>query len=89
MLDLQIDSGALFYGQRRRRKEIFFDDDLRTLTLDIIQKTHVLMQDRKTPHAVYEKKCDTCSLYSLCLPKSCGSAPSVSRYLHRMLGGEL
>lgn len=88
MLDLQIDSGALFYGQRKRRKEIEFDLELRALTESTISNTHHMIQGSLTPAAEYEKKCDSCSLYSLCLPKSCGSARSVSRYMNRMLGGE-
>ncbi len=88
MLDVQIDSGALFYGQRRRRKEIQFDEELRSLTHDVIRKTHQMIQSGQTPAAEYDKKCDACSLLSLCLPKSCASARSVSRYMNRMLGGE-
>lgn len=88
MLNLRIDSGALFYGQRRRRKEIAFDPHLRELTAEIIGKTHQLLSSGITPAAEYDKKCEACSLFSLCLPKSCASARSVSRYLNRMLGGE-
>lgn len=87
MLDVQIANGALFYGQRKRRKEVPLDAELRELTRHIIDKTHQMMQSSKTPPAEYGKKCDTCSLLSLCLPKSCGTARSVSRYMQRMLGG--
>lgn len=88
MLTVEIARGALFYGQRRRRKEVAFDPPLRELTREVIDKTHQLLTGGKTPAAEYDKKCDACSLLSLCLPKSCGSAPSVSRYMNRMLGGE-
>lgn len=88
MLEVQIDGGALFYGQRKRRKEIAFDPELRTLTEEVVRNTHQMIQGGRTPAAEYEKKCDSCSLYSLCLPKSCGSARSVSRYMNRMLGGD-
>lgn len=89
MLTVEIESGALFYGQRRRRKEIVFDQQLRVLTQETVGKTHQLLNSGITPAADYQKKCDACSLFSLCLPKSCGSARSVNRYLNRMLGGEL
>jgi len=88
MLSLRIDSGALFYGQRRRRKEIIFDSELRALTQAIIEKTHQMIRGGKTPLAEYSKKCDSCSLFSVCLPKSCGAARSVDRYLNRMLKGD-
>ncbi|MCF6267386.1 MAG: CRISPR-associated protein Cas4 [Desulfuromusa sp.] len=88
MLNVQVDSGALFYGQRKRRKEIQFDAALRILTQDIISETHQLIQSGKTPPEEYDKKCDTCSLLQICMPKSCGAARSVSRYMNRMLGGD-
>lgn len=88
MLSLHIGCGALFYGQRRRRREIEFDPDLRGLTQMIIEQTHQLIHEGKTPIAEYSKKCDSCSLFGLCLPKSCGAARSVDRYLSRMLEGD-
>ena len=87
MLTLKIESGALFYGQRRRRKEILFDAELRGLTQEIIDKTHQMIAGGKTPQAVYSKKCDACSLLGLCLPKSCDGDHSVKRYLSSMLRG--
>jgi len=86
MLDVRINSGALFYGQQRRRKEVLFDNELRALTAEVIDNIHQMMQNGKTPSAQYDKKCDACSLLGLCLPKSCGKSRSVSRYMNRMLG---
>jgi CRISPR-associated exonuclease Cas4 len=88
MLKVRIDSGALFYGQQRRRKEVLLDAALRELTQAVIDNTHQLIQSCKTPSAKYDKKCDACSMFGLCLPQSCASGRSVSRYLNRMLGGE-
>ena len=88
MLAQKIEKGALFYGQQRRRKEVLFDTALRTLTEEVIDSTHRLVQSQKTPSAEYAKKCESCSLFSLCLPKICTDAPSVGAYLKRMLGGD-
>jgi CRISPR-associated exonuclease Cas4 len=88
MLKVRIDSGALFYGLQRRRKEVLLDAVLRELTQAVIDNTHQLLQGRQTPSAKYDKKCDACSMFGLCLPQSCASGRSVSRYLNRMLGGE-
>ncbi len=85
MLNVEILEGALFYGQRRRRKEILFDVELRILTQKIIEKTHQMIDRGQTPKAVYSKKCDACSLLGSCLPKSCDKGRSVKRYLSRML----
>ena len=87
MLNVEILEGALFYGQRRRRKEILFDAELRGLTQEIIDKTHEMIAGGKNPQAVYSKKCDACSLLGSCLPKSCDGDHSVKRYLTNMLRG--
>ena len=88
MLTVNISSGALFYGQKKRRKEIVLDSDLRQLTQNIIAETHQLISSGKTPPAQYDKRCDACSLMGLCLPKSCAASKSVNRYLKNMLGGD-
>jgi CRISPR-associated exonuclease Cas4 len=88
MLTVEIAAGALFYGQRRRRVEIALDDDLRGLTEEVIASTRRMMESGATPQASYAKKCDACSLLSLCLPKSCGKSRSVTSYMDRMLGGD-
>ena len=87
MLNVTIANGALFYGQKRRRKSVDFDEDLRHLTRDIIQNTRQMIDSGRTPSAQYEKKCDSCSLLSFCLPKSCARARSVRRYLSGMVRG--
>lgn len=89
MLNVSIDTGALFYGQKRRRKEIALDDDLRRLTEDVIGKTRRMLENGITPQAEYDKKCDSCSLLQLCMPKTCGKSRSVTRYMNRMLGDDL
>lgn len=88
MLAVSIASGALFYGQRRRRKEVLFDSGLRELTLDIILATRQMIAVGRTPAAVYGKKCDSCSLLQSCLPKICSAERSVRRYLSSMLRGD-
>lgn len=88
MLSLQIDKGALYYGQKRRRKEVVVNDDLRRLTAEIIDKTRHLLRGGVTPAAAYDKKCDSCSLSAICLPKSCAGRRSVRRYLSSMLRGD-
>lgn len=85
MLSVDIEAGALFYGQSKRRKDITFDPSLRSLTQDIITATHRLIFSGRTPKAVYDKKCDSCSLLNYCMPKHCHG--SVNRYLEKMLGG--
>jgi len=81
MLNVEIKEGALFYGQTRRREDVVFDERLRTVTEDISRKVHELIASGITPKAEYSKKCESCSLLDLCLPKTCGKTKSVSKYL--------
>lgn len=81
MLNVEIKEGALFYGQTRRREDVVFDDRLRTETEDISRRVHELITSGITPKAEYSKKCESCSLLDLCLPKTCGKTKSVSKYL--------
>ncbi|SEA61145.1 CRISPR-associated exonuclease, Cas4 family [Desulfuromusa kysingii] len=89
MLTLQIDEGALFYGKRRRRTVVTFDEELRQLTEQVIYHVHSLLVAGMTPSANYESKCDQCSLINICLPKNCSKGRSVKRYMQRMLEGQL
>lgn len=70
MLGSVIEHGAIYYGQPRRRHEVAFNSDLRCETEALAMRLHELQQSGRTPAAVYEKKCDRCSLMALCLPKS-------------------
>ncbi|MFV2065650.1 MAG: CRISPR-associated protein Cas4 [Pirellulales bacterium] len=83
MLGANIPSGALFYGQRRRRSDVVFDDSLRRTTADAASRLHAMIQSRVTPRAVREKKCDSCSLVNLCLPGATRPGRSASRFVSR------
>jgi len=68
MLGGSVERGALYYGQRRHRTEIVFNESLRRLTRDTAGRLHKLIAGAVTPLAVREKKCDACSLLPVCLP---------------------
>jgi len=81
MLNVEIREGALFYGQTRRRHDVVFDNALRMETEDTARRVHELIAAGITPKAEYSKKCTQCSLYELCMPKTCGKTKSVGKYL--------
>lgn len=85
MLSLHLLQGALFYGRTRRRLEVEFDADLRAKTEETAVRLHNLIRSRKTPSARYEKKCDQCSMYDLCIPKTTGGRKSARDYLQNEL----
>jgi len=81
MLKVFVPDGALFYGKTRRRLDFALDGTLRKLTEETAMCLHELVTSEHTPKPVYTKKCDTCSLAGMCLPKTVGKRRSVQRYL--------
>jgi len=81
MLDVEISAGALFYGKIRRRQDVIFDSFLREETEDTAKRFHELVESGVTPKALYMKKCDSCSMYNLCMPKTVEKARSINSYL--------
>jgi CRISPR-associated exonuclease Cas4 len=86
MLSVTIPEGALFYGQTRHRLDVVFDEALRGETEETARRVHVLIAAGRTPPPVYEKRCESCSLLSDCLPKTIQKRRSVKNYLTRILG---
>lgn len=87
MLDVPVAAGALFYGETRRRTEVLFDRSLRERTEALAHRLHNLTAARRTPEAVYAKKCESCSLAEVCQPRlrRKGSTKNVERYLRHAL----
>ncbi len=86
MLGVPVLEGALYYGKTRRRKVVPMDAALRQLTRETIIATRDMLQSGRTPLAHYDpKRCDHCSLFDLCLPKTLDSQRSVQGWLERQL----
>lgn len=85
MLNLSIQTGALFYGKTRRRLDVVFDDDLRDKTIETARKLHEMISSGITPPPKDTKKCDACSFVSLCLPKVIEKKRMVSSWIERMI----
>lgn len=84
MLKTEVPAGALFYGKTRHRLDVTFGEVLRRETEETAQRVHELIESGSTPRAEYMPKCDTCSICSLCLPKTTGKTKSVKDYLSRI-----
>ncbi len=85
MMGVRIAEGALFYGQPRRRLAVPFDIALRAATAELAGELHFLSEAGVTPPGIYEKKCQSCSLLEICLPKKTGGQVDASRYLETAL----
>ncbi|MEO2031346.1 MAG: CRISPR-associated protein Cas4 [Planctomycetaceae bacterium] len=84
MLQINIRRGDLFYGKQRRCTEVLFDEKLRATTQQTADRLHALIRRQRTPAAVREQKCDTCSLLPLCMPPS-SKRSLASDYLAKIL----
>ena len=92
MLDVPVPAGAIYYGKSGRRMEVSFDDALRTETRKAAGLLHRIIAARKTPPAHYEKKCESCSLLEVCMPRATGTGRSALRYLREIVeisGGDV
>ncbi len=69
MLGVSIASGALFYGENRRRTDVEFDPGLRDLVRKTAEEARGCFLSGVTPLAEYEaRRCDACSLIDECQP---------------------
>jgi len=85
MLNRRVESGALFYGKRRRRTDVIFHDALRALTRVSARRLHELIASRITPLAAREKKCDSCSLLAICMPEALRLRRGAAAWFERQL----
>jgi CRISPR-associated exonuclease Cas4 len=68
MLNRPVTAGAIFHYASRRRREVRFDDNLRSLTLRTIEATRSLLSSTQLPPPVADRRCADCSLIDACLP---------------------
>lgn len=69
MLCCEIEEGALFYGETRRREIVAFSDELRNTVREYLREMHNYAERGYTPKVKPTKSCNACSLKELCLPK--------------------
>lgn len=88
MLGTTVETGALFYGQTRRRQDVTFDLVLRDLTRQVITDTRCMLASGQTPSATYSPKlCDRCSLIDICRPRWLARR-GIDAWLRRQLDDE-
>lgn len=81
MLTAQVQEGALYYAQTRRRDKVEFTEELKERTRAMFREMHQLYDKRYTPRVKWSKSCNACSLKDVCLPKL-GKTESVKDYVH-------
>lgn len=69
MKNTYISEGYIYYGKTHHRHKVFFDENLRIITIEIIDAVRKLIELKDTPPPIYKKNCKQCSLFSYCLPE--------------------
>jgi CRISPR-associated exonuclease Cas4 len=85
MLGAPIGRGAIFYGNPRRRLEVFFTSELRSRTEALTATMHALYRDRETPPAAPGPHCKNCSLVDVCLPQATGPDDGSARWVAQQI----
>jgi CRISPR-associated exonuclease Cas4 len=86
MLGIAVPVGAIYGGASHQRREVAFDQVLRTQTEQAAARMHTLFAAGVTPPAAYSAKCRACSLADLCLPRLAERTPA-RQYLDTALAG--
>ena len=81
---IRIFSGAIFYGETRRRTEVCFTDNLRNIVIDCAKQMHEIFSSGRLPAIQRGKHCQKCSLCNLCMPEV-ADCTKVSHYLNKNL----
>lgn len=84
MFSADIQEGALFYGEIRRRECVKITEELKLEAKDIIKEMHQYYARRHTPQVKCSKRCNACSLKDICIPKI-GKISSVKNYVAQVL----
>jgi CRISPR-associated exonuclease Cas4 len=79
MFGVTVERGAVFHAESKRRREVEFTPELRTLTEEAIQQLHRLLALEQVPPAEFKPACEECSLFKICLPRVTSQPASLRR----------
>ena len=82
MLGCQVEEGALYYGQSRRRERVLFTESIREEVRQMLLEMHSYFSRGITPKVKQGDHCNACSLKDICLP-SLSKRLSVTNYVLR------
>jgi CRISPR-associated exonuclease Cas4 len=79
MFKLPVERGAVFHAESKRRREVVFTPELRTLTEEAIKQLQRLLALEQVPPAEFKPACEECSLFKICLPRVTSQPASLRR----------
>lgn len=68
MLTVPVPRGALFSHASRSRREVVFDEALRSATESAVAAVRTMLTHQELPRALEDSRCANCSLINACLP---------------------
>lgn len=89
MCSVEVQKGAIFYWQNRRRLVVALGREIRNRTEELAARMHRLYEQRASPAAEYLPRCRRCSLVELCQPQALTSRGSARTFLRRSLQAHL
>jgi len=79
MFNIAIPRGAVFHAESKRRRDVLFSPELRSLTEQTINELHYLVEAGQVPPAQFKAACEECSLFKICLPRVTSQPASLRR----------
>lgn len=68
MFNRSVPTGAIFHYASKRRREVQFDETLRSEVIETVEQVRSLLTDAKLPPPVADQRCPNCSLIEACMP---------------------
>lgn len=68
MLGITVGEGALFHSASKRLIRVELTEQLRAETARVAHEVHACFASGRLPSAVYDQRCEDCSLLEVCLP---------------------
>lgn len=84
MLGITLAYGYLYYGETKRRHQVYFNKSLRVSVSRLAKEMHQLYEKGVTPKAEKHKRCKNCSMKDVCLPKVSRLGKRVEIYMSNL-----
>lgn len=68
MLGCEVPCGAVYHFSSRRRREVAFNEGLRSFTEEIVRGVRQMLSTATVPPPVADARCPKCSLFDACMP---------------------
>lgn len=72
MTGLLVPRGAIYHHSSQRRREVVFDEHLRTRVSEAVAAIRAMLAAKVLPEPVNDKRCERCSLQESCMPSVVG-----------------